>query len=326
MRYTNTYLGLHSYTEKYNGNPAENRDCFIGGSDAGTILGLNPYKSRYQLWLEKCGYVQPDDISRDVPVWLGTQCEDIIAKRFEMDMGKRVAKSNRTFIIKEHPYIRAHIDRRVIGEPAVLECKKTSARNTTDYEHGEIPPMHYAQVMHYLLCTGFQKAYVNTLRDSEFYTATRIADGEFLEYLLNAEVNFWAHVITRTPVKEDDTEAYEKTLNAMKRMQVEEHKVMHADEKIDALIDQYNRAKDDLAYYRSMEKDTKKALDLAELEIRKHMIGFDEYVGRNHIIIKSTTRHTLDRDKLNNDHPGLYEQYLKETSTTTMKVIEKEMY
>ena len=323
---TSTYLGLHSYTEKYNGNPAEKRECFIGGSDAGTILGVNPYKSRYQLWLEKTGMVEPADISNDLPVWLGTQCEDIIAKRFEMETGKKVTKSHKTYILKEHPYIRAHIDRKIMKENALLECKRTSARNYIDYEHGDIPPMHYVQMMHYLLCTGFTGSYLSTLRDSDFYINHRTADEKFLEYLLSAEVDFWTHVIAKQPPTDDDSEKYNETLNAMKRMRIEEHKVMHADEKMDALIDQYNRTKDDLAYYRSMEKDTKKTLDRTELEIRKHMIGFDEYEGRNHIVMKPTTRRTLDRDRLNNDHPGLYEQYLKESTTTTMKVIEKETY
>ena len=208
------------------------------------------------------------------------------------------------------------------GSPTRLQA----STRYIDYEHGDIPPMHYAQMMHYLLCTGFTGSYLSTLRDSDFYINHRKADEQFLEYLLSAEVDFWTHVIAKQPPKDDDSEKYNETLNAIKRMRIEEHKVMHADEKMDALIDQYNRTKDDLAYYKSMEKDTKKALDLTELEIRKCMIGFDEYEGRNKIILKPTTRRTLDRDRLNNDYPGLYEQYLKESTTTTMKVIEKEMY
>ena len=34
----------------------------IGGSDAGTIVGLNPWKSKYELWLEKTGQVVPEDL------------------------------------------------------------------------------------------------------------------------------------------------------------------------------------------------------------------------------------------------------------------------
>lgn len=37
--------------------------CLIGGSDASAVLGLNPYKTNEQLWLEKTGKVVPEDIS-----------------------------------------------------------------------------------------------------------------------------------------------------------------------------------------------------------------------------------------------------------------------
>ena len=35
----------------------------VGGSDMSTILGLNPYSTPYELWLEKTGRQQPEDIS-----------------------------------------------------------------------------------------------------------------------------------------------------------------------------------------------------------------------------------------------------------------------
>lgn len=35
----------------------------VGGSDMSTILGLNQYSTPYELWLEKTGRQQPEDIS-----------------------------------------------------------------------------------------------------------------------------------------------------------------------------------------------------------------------------------------------------------------------
>ncbi|OHX19559.1 hypothetical protein BI344_17800 [Chromobacterium sphagni] len=37
------------------------RNTGIGGSDAGTVLGINPYKTAYQLYLEKRGEIAADD-------------------------------------------------------------------------------------------------------------------------------------------------------------------------------------------------------------------------------------------------------------------------
>ena len=49
---------------------AENREKWlavrnqgIGGSDASVIMGLNPYKSAYRLWLENRGIAEPEDLT-----------------------------------------------------------------------------------------------------------------------------------------------------------------------------------------------------------------------------------------------------------------------
>ena len=41
----------------------EARSNYIGGSDASAVIGLNPYKTNLELWQEKNGLVQPEDIS-----------------------------------------------------------------------------------------------------------------------------------------------------------------------------------------------------------------------------------------------------------------------
>lgn len=40
------------------------RNTGLGGSDCGSILGLNPYKSALTLWSEKTGMMQPEDLSK----------------------------------------------------------------------------------------------------------------------------------------------------------------------------------------------------------------------------------------------------------------------
>lgn len=68
------------------------RTMGIGGSDAGTIVGDNPWKSPYALWLEKTGQLVPEDISDKDPVYWGTTLEDVVAKEFTKRTGKRVQR------------------------------------------------------------------------------------------------------------------------------------------------------------------------------------------------------------------------------------------
>ena len=72
----------------------------IGGSDAGTILGLNKYSSPYALWAEKTGRVTPEDISDREAVRLGHDLEDYVAKRFAEATGKRVRRENHFLVIR----------------------------------------------------------------------------------------------------------------------------------------------------------------------------------------------------------------------------------
>ena len=63
----------------------EDRRKGIGGSDVATILGLNQYKSAYQLWLEKTGQVELKD----------TESEPALGKCFRRSCCERVPRKNR---------------------------------------------------------------------------------------------------------------------------------------------------------------------------------------------------------------------------------------
>ena len=63
------------------------RNQGIGGSDAGTILGLNPYKKPYELWLEKTGAKEPEDISEKEAVKAGVYLEPVIAQWYTDETG-----------------------------------------------------------------------------------------------------------------------------------------------------------------------------------------------------------------------------------------------
>ena len=136
----------------------ENRMKGIGGSDAGAILGFNPYKSPYYLWCEKTGRIgsQPDSEA----MRQGRDLEDYVARRWMEATGKKVHKSGFSYQSKEHPYMLANVDRLVVGENAGLECKTASALTRTKYDKGDIPASYYAQCMHYMAVTGMDRWYI----------------------------------------------------------------------------------------------------------------------------------------------------------------------
>lgn len=89
MAYTNCDLILSVKDAEDHKKWLKVRNMGIGGSDAAVIMGLNPYKSPYQLWLEKTGQAEPPDLSGNQRVYWGSKNEPNIADWFQEETGKR---------------------------------------------------------------------------------------------------------------------------------------------------------------------------------------------------------------------------------------------
>jgi putative phage-type endonuclease len=193
----------------------ENRNGYIGGSDIGTIMGVNQWKSPYTLWAEKTGLIEVEDISDKDAVWFGVMEEDIIAKRFTMKTELKVKKSNYAYGCKEYPYLRGHVDRIAAKGKWGLEIKTTSSWNKTKYDEGEIPESHYWQCMFYMFLTGWDTWYLATKRDNRFYITKISRDDEAIERMLDACEDFWNHMQSGEPVEIDGSDSTQETLEQM---------------------------------------------------------------------------------------------------------------
>ncbi len=194
---------------------AARRDS-IGGSDAATVLGLNPYSSPYALWAEKTGAVVPEDISDKECVRLGTYLEEYVAQRFAQETGKKVRREN--FILKnaDYPFAHANVDRLLVGERAGLECKTTSELNMRRFRGGEYPANYYCQCMHYMAITGYPKWYLAVLiGNREFLIFEILRDEDEITALMDAERQLWELVESKTPPPVDGSKATGDTLEAM---------------------------------------------------------------------------------------------------------------
>ena len=65
----------------------------IGGSDVATILGLNPYKSVFTLWLEKTGQIEPPVLNNEYIEW-GNILEPVIREKFAKETGFEVEENH----------------------------------------------------------------------------------------------------------------------------------------------------------------------------------------------------------------------------------------
>ena len=187
----------------------------IGGSDVGSVLGLNKYKSPYTLWAEKSGLLHMEEVDNE-SMRIGRDLEDYVARRFMEATGHSVVASDYSFQSKEHPFMLANVDRLLTDEPSGLECKTASALTRYDFENGDIPPSYYCQCMHYMAVTGLKKWYIAILvMGKGFYWFEIKRDEEEIKALIEAESNFWNMVQTGEEPQIDGSNSTAKTLGSV---------------------------------------------------------------------------------------------------------------
>lgn len=214
MAYTNCDLILSVKDAEDHEKWLEARTLGIGGSDAAVIMGMNPYKSPYQLWLEKAGQVEPPDLSGNQYVYWGTKNEANIADWFQEETGKKVKRLG-TLRSKEYPFMLANVDRTVVGENAGLEIKTAGVRQYRKWKDDEIPDAYYCQCLHYMAVTGADYWYIAVLLGGNEAKWKRIErNEEDIQHLIMAETDFWKLVEARTPPPVDGSDSCAAALSA----------------------------------------------------------------------------------------------------------------
>ena len=193
----------------------------IGSSDAAAAVGLNPYKSQLELWMEKTGQdeqlpkVDPQDESS--PLYWGTLLEPIVAAHYTRRTGNKVRRVNAVLQHPTEPWMLANLDREVIGTPAVqiLECKTAGINGARLWKDG-VPEYVQLQVMHQLAVTGSRAADVAVLIGGQDLQVHRIErDEALIANLMALERQFWGHVQRCEPPPADGSDSADVALRAL---------------------------------------------------------------------------------------------------------------
>lgn len=127
----------------------------LGATDVSAILGLNPYRTAYEVWLDKRGLLPP--WSGNEATHLGQEFEPVILKL----AGRRWGRMKRNVVAKHNQLpIAATLDGWLIRAKEVVEIKTAGLTNGfTELGHwGEeksdiVPEWYQVQVQTQLLCT-----------------------------------------------------------------------------------------------------------------------------------------------------------------------------
>ena len=192
------------------------RAATIGGSDAGAILGLNPYMSNTDLYEIKTGIRQAEDISDKAAVQYGQQAERYLRGLFRLDYPEYRVEyiDNNLWVNDRYPWAHYSADGWLYDEKGrlgILEIKTTEIKNAAQWAQWQnrVPDSYFAQVLHGMMVMeadfAILKAQIKQWIDDElvirvkhypFERASYVAD---IAYLEEVERDYAVHLRNQTP-------------------------------------------------------------------------------------------------------------------------------
>jgi putative phage-type endonuclease len=293
----------------------------FGGSEAGTIIGENSYKSPYRLYLEKIGQMEPDPVGQAAET--GHILEPVIADTWFQKVGKPGGMTIEEFKYllqaKDAPFMFGNIDRliRKGDDFGLLECKNVSEYLLDEWNPGEIlangqgkgkvPKKYYAQFQHYLKVTGLEWGWFAALVGGNKWIFVYVERNDsYIDWLVEQELMFWQRIELRMPPEPDGSDCTRDTLLKQFPKPSDEYSEVK-DDSFGELILKRDLLKQEI-------KDREKELAEAE-NLIKAAIGENKGVKWHGYTVSwgwRNGRKAVDAKLLEEKYPDVFEEVLKE--------------
>ena len=182
----------------------------IGGSDAGAVCGVNPYRSAFNVYHDKISEELPEAEDNE-HMRQGRDLEDYCARRFSEATGLKVHRTNYLYRHETHGFMIADLDRVIVGENAGLECKTASAWRADKWKNVDtVPEAYILQCQHYMAVMGYDSMYLACVvlgTDFVYFKINR--NEELIANLIKVEQDFWENYVRKKVIPgPDGSKAY----------------------------------------------------------------------------------------------------------------------
>ena len=276
----------------------------IGGSDVSVIAGVNPFRSIFQLWLEKTGQVEPEETEND-NTHFGNVLEPVVKREFSKRTGLKVRAKRALLQSEEYPFMLADLDGVIYenGKMNLFEAKTASAYKQEIWEKG-IPEEYVLQVQHYMAVTGAEKTYLAALvGGNRFYWKVVRRDEQKIAEIIALEKAFWEENVLagKEPVP-DGSGATTDFLNE-KYSSSNGNTILLPEEAL-GLCRRYEELSGQLN-----ELQDKK--DAVSNQLKNFLKNNESgVIGEYRVTWKQVTSTTFDKKRLEKENRALYEEYL----------------
>ena len=312
------------------------RDKGIGGSDAGIIMGVSPYKSRFGLYAEKVGTIVNDFQGNEATEW-GHALERPVAERYAATTQNAVVAYPAMLQHGLHDCLLANVDFFIV-EPseafpagvvtdvvpvkdeatgewnlphaiAILEIKTSGIvghGNARQWEGDGVPAGYVWQGAHYALVTGVHHVvYAALIGGHGLQIRDRVFTGSILENLMREELAFWDSVEGRAPAP--DPTGADSDFDALKSLYpVSEAEVVEATAEVAEALGKYRRIKAQVTELESALKEHRATVE-AHLGSADTLVDAAGNVMATFKSNKETA--TVDTKRLLAEHPELADEY-----------------
>ncbi len=281
----------------------------IGSSEVTTVLGINPFMTRYQLWRQKKGVDQP--IQETFIMKAGHYLEDAVSRFFEDETGRKIIKaSSGDWLVQsvEKPFLMASPDRtywvdqsmtKNNSNKGICECKTTQKLIDED----DIPKHWFCQLQWQLGISGLEHGALAWLTQGRSFGFKEYLFNEtFFNYMVEEVEKYWYDYILGDKVP--DPETSEDVL--LKYSNVELQNTIEVGDEIFNLYTELKGIREKRLHFKKQEDEL--------LEKLKVICGGSEamkYMGQTLATYKfGKESEKFDEDLFRKENPELYKQYV----------------
>lgn len=289
------------------------RTKYLGGSDVAAILGISPWRTPLEVYLDKVQpREKPVDPNKQRVFTRGQRMEPYVIDLLAEETGMEIIHRGNRYIHRDYGFIAAEIDAEAAsGEN--IEIKTVSPFKAKEW--GEVQtdaiPVHYtAQAMHGLMVTGKQVCIFSVLIGGDDFRIYRVErDEETIQAILEKEVAFWDRIKNLNPPEatsvSDISLMFEKDAGTS----------IEADGKALAL---FNDLRDMKSRFKSLEEEIEVSEEKLKLYMQEHSILTLD--GKPICTWKTQVSNRFDQKAFQLEHPGLYEKFKKTTSSRVFRM------
>lgn len=298
----------------------------LGASETAAVLGLNPWRTPLDVWLEKTGPEPDGDTELNEAAAWGNVLEDPVArttvKRYP-ELGKLIPSPG-LMRHPEHPWMLATLDRllaprgkRYAAVTSALEIKTTSDMNYRLNWADGVPPAYVLVQVHQQLAVsdlpfGVVSCLYGGQKLAEPFRVDR--DERVIEQIINYAGGWWQRHIVEG-IRPEPTFADKSKLAGL----------YPADDAADAvpMTEELEAALGELVFAKDQIKDFTERKDRAEFVLQTAMAertAIADSDGEARVTWKAQKSRRLDSKRLRAERPNIADDYTNETTTRVLRV------